>query len=138
MGDTILVVDDSEVMRSMVKIFLSGLKFAVVEAENGARGLMEAKKHQPAVILTDFNMPVMDGLELVRLVRADAELRRTLIIMLTDSKYPDLPSRAQEMGVNRLLPKSVGGPEVARAVAAFLREQQELNARRAAPASSAR
>ncbi|HET6344208.1 MAG TPA: response regulator [Myxococcota bacterium] len=133
MSDKILVVDDSEVMRTMVKIFLSNQKLAVVEAENGARGFAEAKKHQPALIVTDFNMPVMDGLELARLVRADAELRRTLIIMLTDNKSPDLPIRAQETGINRLLAKSVGGPEVARAVAAFLREQQEQNARRAVP-----
>jgi two-component system chemotaxis response regulator CheY len=131
MSDKILIVDDSDVMRSMVRIFLTSLNVPVVEAENGARGLQQAKQHKPTLILTDFNMPVMDGLELVRLVRADAELRRTLIVMLTDAKNPDLPSRAHETGVNKILAKSVGGPEVARAVAAFLREQQAAIARRA-------
>jgi CheY-like chemotaxis protein len=130
--EKILIVDDSEVMRSMIKIFLHGLGMQVHEAENGAQGLAQAKATRPVLILTDFQMPVMDGLEMCRLVRADADLRRTHIIMLTDSKTADLPTRAQTLGVNKFLAKSVGGPEVARAVAAFLRETQAGSTKRTA------
>ena len=65
----ILSVDDSASIRQMVKLTLSGAGYNVLEAADGAQGLAKARRKAVDVVVTDLNMPVMDGLTLIREVR---------------------------------------------------------------------
>ena len=83
MAKTVMTVDDSASVRQMVSFALSGAGYGVVEAENGRDALDKLAAAKVDLILTDLNMPVMDGIELVRAVRADPGLRFVPIVLLT-------------------------------------------------------
>jgi two-component system chemotaxis response regulator CheY len=98
MSKTILVIDDSASMRQMVKITLSGAGYQVVEAENGADGLAKAKATQAQMIVTDLNMPVMDGLTFIRETRKLPEYRGVPIIFLSTESDAGVKQQAKEAG----------------------------------------
>ena len=83
MRKTIMTVDDSTSIRRMVSFTLKNEGYNVVEAEDGADALNKLKASSVNMILTDLNMPKMDGLELIRLVRSDSSCKFIPIIMLT-------------------------------------------------------
>ncbi len=80
---TALVVDDSLSMRQMVAFTLGQAGFAVVEACNGADALSQLGHCRPDVVVTDLNMPIMDGITFIRALRARPESRFTPVLMLT-------------------------------------------------------
>jgi two-component system chemotaxis response regulator CheY len=82
----VLIVDDSSVMRKIVERSLrqAGIELAeVVEASNGAEALMEAKKAAPDLILSDINMPVMDGLEFLKSLATVESVKGVPVVMIT-------------------------------------------------------
>lgn len=79
----ILAVDDSTSMRQMVSFILRGAGYDVVEAVDGRDALKAAKDRKVNLVLTDVNMPNMDGISLIRELRALADYKFTPIIMLT-------------------------------------------------------
>ena len=79
----ILTVDDSSVMRDMLKVALTDGGFDVVQAENGARALELLGEVTPDAIVTDINMPGMSGYELIAAVRAVPATRAIPVIVLT-------------------------------------------------------
>jgi two-component system, chemotaxis family, chemotaxis protein CheY len=80
----VLVVDDFATMRRIVKGVLKQLGFNdIIEAENGHSALEELKKEQIGLIVSDWNMPKMNGLELLKAVRSDASLQGVPFIMVT-------------------------------------------------------
>ena len=79
----ILAVDDSTSMRQMVSFILRGAGYDVVEAVDGYDALKAAKERKVNLVLTDVNMPNMDGISLIRELRALADYKFTPIIMLT-------------------------------------------------------
>ncbi len=82
MGKKIMTVDDSASVRQMVAFTLKEAGYEIIEAEDGAEAC--AKLDQgPQMIITDLNMPVMDGIELIKRVRATSGLKYIPIIMLT-------------------------------------------------------
>jgi len=84
MSANVLVVDDSGVMRSMIKrtLVLSGLDIeAVYEAANGIEALAQMNAHPIGVVLLDINMPVMNGMTLLRRMRDDARLRDIPVVL---------------------------------------------------------
>ena len=83
MSKTILAVDDSQTMRDMVRFTLTSAGFAVREAADGALGLEALKAGPVDVVITDINMPNMNGIELVKAIRADPAHRATPILILT-------------------------------------------------------
>ena len=83
MTKSILSVDDSASMRQMVKLTLSGAGYQVAEAANGAEGLDRAKGGSFDMVVTDLNMPVMDGLTFIRELRKLPAYRGIPIIFLT-------------------------------------------------------
>lgn len=84
MAKTALIVDDSTSMRQMVGFTLRGAGFEVIEGGNGQEGLDKlATAGKVDIIITDLNMPVMDGLTFIRQARTRAALRFTPILMLT-------------------------------------------------------
>jgi two-component system, chemotaxis family, chemotaxis protein CheY len=99
MPKTILTVDDSSTMRQMVGVTLKNSGFEVLEAADGVEALEKFRK-SPTVdlVLTDLNMPRMDGLELTRQIRALASGRAVPIILLTTESSPDMKLRGKSAG----------------------------------------
>ena len=81
--NTVLVVDDNEVIRRLAKTLLTKRDYAVETAKNGPEGIERAKKIQPHVILLDVMMPGMDGYEVCRQLKADPEVSDIPVIMVT-------------------------------------------------------
>jgi two-component system chemotaxis response regulator CheY len=79
----ILAVDDSASMRQMVTFTLEGAGHSVIEACDGQDGLAKAQQHQVDLVLSDVNMPGMDGIELIRALRALPSYQFVPILMLT-------------------------------------------------------
>jgi response regulator RpfG family c-di-GMP phosphodiesterase len=83
MAKTILAVDDSASIRQMVSFTLKSAGYDVVEAVDGMDGLEKAKARSVNLVLTDQNMPRMDGLTLIKTLRTLPQYRSTPILMLT-------------------------------------------------------
>ncbi|MBV8059979.1 MAG: response regulator [Alphaproteobacteria bacterium] len=83
MAKTVLTVDDSKTMREMVSFTLKQAGYNVLEAEDGKIGLGVMALNSIDVIITDLNMPNLDGIGLIRAARADAKYKFTPILMLT-------------------------------------------------------
>lgn len=79
----ILAVDDSPSMREMVSLALSGAGFDVTQANDGEEALSVARTRSFDLVLSDVNMPRMDGIALIRALRAEVAYRHTPILMLT-------------------------------------------------------
>jgi two-component system cell cycle response regulator len=79
----VLVVDDSEVTRAILSRTLRGAGFEVLEARDGAEGAMAALREQPDVVVTDLEMPTMDGFPLLRLLKADPVSHHIPVLILT-------------------------------------------------------
>lgn len=93
MAKRILVVDDSASVRQVQSLVLSGAGYEVIEAVDGRDGLAKLAAAPVHLILTDLNMPHLDGVSLVRAVRQDAAHRLTPIVMVTTESQD---SRKQE------------------------------------------
>jgi chemosensory pili system protein ChpA (sensor histidine kinase/response regulator) len=87
----VLVIEDSEDVRMICAVLLRLEGFAVEEATNGADGLRKATHSIPDVIITDLTMPVMDGWETIRRLRADERTRHIPIIACSGEKAPTDP-----------------------------------------------
>jgi two-component system chemotaxis response regulator CheY len=83
MARTVLVVDDSVTMRQMVAFVLKQAGYAVLEAADGMEGLDRLGSHRLDLIITDLNMPRMDGISFIRHVRGRPASRHTPVLMLT-------------------------------------------------------
>ncbi len=94
----VLAVDDSRTMRSLIGYTLSEAGFDVTLAEDGLDGLSKLKYQTPDVIVTDLNMPNMDGFGFVEAVRDEQHLRGLPILILTTESAQDLKERARDMG----------------------------------------
>jgi two-component system, chemotaxis family, chemotaxis protein CheY len=94
----ILTVDDSRTMRDMLRLALVDAGFNVVQAEDGVHGLEVLAGESPDVIVTDINMPRMDGYGFIEGVRSDARCRAIPILVLTTESDPDKKMRAKSAG----------------------------------------
>jgi two-component system chemotaxis response regulator CheY len=98
MSKTILTVDDSRTMRDMLMLALCDAGFRVVQAEDGMHGLEVLQLEQPDVIVTDINMPRMDGFGFIEGVRRDAKHRAVPILVLTTESDAEKKDRARRAG----------------------------------------
>ncbi|HTU58932.1 MAG TPA: response regulator [Polyangiales bacterium] len=96
----VLVVDDNAKYRELAAKTMTDAGFEVITANNGFEGLSAALKHQPSMVLTDINMPGMDGWQLLRMIRARPTLRRLPVIFLTDMTDEEQRLRGYELGVD--------------------------------------
>jgi two-component system, OmpR family, response regulator VicR len=93
---TILIVDDEFALVESLADLLQDAGYRVVSAANGKDGLARAEKEKPDLIVTDFMMPIADGMELIRSVRSSPESRNVPVVMMTaTSKHVALPSQAK-------------------------------------------
>lgn len=108
-----LVVEDSPVMRQLLVFALARVRnLRVVEADDGVDGLRKLAAHRFDVIITDINMPVMDGLKLVRRVRSDPNHKDTPIIIITTEGSQEDRQRALQLGANAYITKPIQAPQV--------------------------
>ncbi len=102
---TILAVDDSASMRQMVSFTLKGAGYTVIEASDGQEALDKAKQTTVDLVLSDVNMPVMDGIELVQNLRSLPEYKFTPILMLTTESATDKKMAGKSAGATGWLVK---------------------------------
>ncbi len=81
----ILIVDDIEFNRDLIRGFLSGDQFTFIEAANGLEAIERARQHSPDLVLLDMRMPVMDGYEVAAKLKSDPQLRHIPLIAVTAS-----------------------------------------------------
>ncbi|HEY8262678.1 MAG TPA: response regulator [Methylosinus sp.] len=98
MSKTILTVDDSRTMREMLLLALSDAGFSVVQAEDGLHGLEVLETETPDVIVTDINMPRMDGFGFIEGVRRHEKHRAVPILVLTTESDGEKKDRARRAG----------------------------------------
>jgi two-component system chemotaxis response regulator CheY len=98
MAKKILIVDDSPSNRRMVQFTLKSGGYDVIEAEDGQDGLEKAIKDQAHLVVTDQNMPRMDGLTLIRSLRATSSYRSVPILMLTTESSDEMKGRGRAAG----------------------------------------
>lgn len=103
----VLVVEDSRTILAVVKYFLELEGFSVLEAKDGQTGLGVAKRDHPDVIVTDCNMPGMDGMTMVREIRADPSTRDIAVIMLTSENSVEREEQALAAGADDFILKPV-------------------------------
>ncbi len=108
----VLLVDDEPNIRETISFILEMEGFVVRTAVNGREGLAKIRELRPRVVLLDAMMPEMDGFEVCRRVREDADLSSTTIIMLTAMGQKADRERAQAVGVDHYLTKPFDDEEV--------------------------
>ncbi|MBR0550959.1 response regulator [Stakelama marina] len=102
----VMVVDDQTSMRAMIRRTLQDLGFRDVRDKASATEALEAvRADRVHLIISDYNMPEMDGLQFLQEVRKDAVIGKTVFIMLTASAEKEIVQKAAEMGVNNYVVK---------------------------------
>jgi CheY-like chemotaxis protein len=101
----ILIVEDHPDTQQGLQQLLQLFGYHVLTANNGQQGLMKASAHLPDLIITDVMMPVMDGIEMVKQLRASTAFRNTPIIVV--SAYITKAAEAVQVGANDVLPKPI-------------------------------
>lgn len=102
----VLIVDDQQTMRSLVRNSLQQLGVReITEAADGEAGLRQVISKPVHLVISDFNMPNLDGLGLLRAIRAHPPIKTTAFVMLTGRADRELVQRAVQFGVNNYLVK---------------------------------
>jgi len=119
---TALVVEDSPTMRQLIVFALSRIRgLTVVEADDGVDALKKLAGTRFDIILTDINMPIMDGLKLVKRVRGDEQLKTIPIVIITTEGAEEDRQRALALGANAYITKPIQAPQVISKVKALLK-----------------
>ena len=100
MAKTILAVDDSGSLRQMLAFSLKAAGYGVIEAVDGEDGLEKARKQTVDLVLTDQNMPGMDGLSLIKALRGMKNYQSVPILMLTTESGDDMKAMGKAAGAN--------------------------------------
>lgn len=112
MSKSILAVDDSTSIRQMVSLTLKSAGYEVTEAVDGQDGLNKAKSRHFNLVLTDQNMPKMDGLSLVKSLRTMPEYKSAPILMLTTESSDEMKSKGRAAGATGWLVKPFDPPRL--------------------------
>ena len=95
---TILTIDDSKAVRDMVAFTLEPEGYRVVAAEHGADGLQKLRTEKPALVITDLNMPVMNGLDFISNARSEPEGAGIPIVMLSTESAAGMKEKGKAAG----------------------------------------
>lgn len=119
-AQVILAVDDSASMRQMVRYTLEGAGYKVVQASDGVEALEYAKQCGADLVLTDVNMPRMDGITLVKELRNLASYRLTPMLVLTTESGQDTKQRGKEAGATGWIVKPFNPEQLLATIARVL------------------
>ncbi len=116
MSLTILAVDDSRTIRDMLRLALTEAGFTLHLAEDGVHGLEVLAGLAPDAIISDINMPRLDGLGFIEAVRKIDRHRATPILVLTTESAPELKARARAAGATGWIVKPFDPPKLIKAL----------------------
>jgi len=108
----LLIVDDDKTTRKLIGLYLKGKGYEVVSAENGLDALEKLGTENINLVVTDMNMPYMDGIELTKTLRSDANLKDMPVIMITTEADNDEMKKAFDAGVNDYLIKPTNADKI--------------------------
>ena len=118
---TFLVVEDSPTMRQLIAFSLKRFEGCrIVEAVDGVDALKKLSTDKVDMILTDINMPVMDGLKLVKLVRENAKLKHLPIIIITTEGAEEDRERGLKLGANAYIAKPIQSSSLIKTITGLL------------------
>lgn len=120
MAKTVLVVDDSASIRQMVSFALKSVGHLVIEAADGVEALTKANAHAVDLVITDQNMPNMDGFTFVRTLRGLPQFAKTPILMLTTEFADDKKMEGKAAGASGWLVKPFNPHKLLEIVKKFL------------------
>jgi len=123
MTKRILVVEDQEDLRGVLRDLLTGSGYAVLEAPDGRSGIATAKADRPDLILMDIQMPVLDGYEATRQIKADSELKATPIIAVSSFAMKGDEEKARAAGCDHYVTKPYSPLQLLRTIRGVLGEQ---------------
>ncbi|MCP5054658.1 MAG: response regulator [bacterium] len=116
----VLVVDDVESNRMLMKEFLKSVNIASVEAENGQQAIEFTKQYSPDLVFMDVRMPVMDGYEAVSILKADELLKHIPVVILTASAMKDQQREVESINTEGFLKKPIKKYELVSELMRFL------------------
>jgi two-component system cell cycle response regulator DivK len=117
---TVMVADDSDDIRELLRIHLTQLGYRVVEAADGREAVEAAREERPDLILMDLSMPVLDGLEATRLIRRIEGARGVVILAFTALSSGASRAKALAAGCDGYVRKHLGLDELAALIARHL------------------
>ena len=120
MGRKVLIVDDSVMVRQMVSFTLKEAGFEVVEAENGQDALDRLSSHTVDLIVTDLNMPIMDGISFIGNARSLPSSKFIPILMLTTESQPEMKQKGKAAGATGWIVKPFDPPKLLGVIAKVL------------------
>src|SRR4051794_16767227 len=120
MNKRILVIEDHEDNRQILRDLLSAAGFDMIEAENGEDGVAAAVSQKPDLILMDIQLPLMDGYEATRRIKADATLSATPIIVITSYALSGDEAKASAAGCDAYVTKPYSPRELLAKIRTFL------------------
>ena len=120
MSKRILVIEDTEDNRQIIRDLLTSFDYELIEAADGAEGVAMAQSHHPDLILMDIQLPVMDGYEATRRIRAVPELAQIPIIAVTSYALSGDEAKSREAGCDGYVAKPFSPRELLAKVREFL------------------
>ncbi|MEA2858330.1 MAG: two-component system, cell cycle response regulator DivK [Methylobacteriaceae bacterium] len=118
----ILIVEDTEDNRQIMRDLLGGVGFDLVEAHDGEAGVIAASQHKPDLILMDFQLPVLDGYEATRRIKANPATRDIPVIAVTSYALSGDEAKAMEVGCSGYIAKPFSPRKLLAKVREFLPE----------------
>ena len=129
MGKRILVIEDTEDNRQIIRDLLTSFDYELIEAVDGAEGVAMAQTHRPDLILMDIQLPVIDGYEATRRIRAIPELARVPIIAVTSYALSGDEAKTREAGCDGYIAKPFSPRQLLAKVREFLPDRKALTQR---------
>ena len=127
----IVVIDDDAGTRLLISHVLKKEGYQVMDAEDGAKGLALIREHEPDLVVSDVQMPLMDGFEVLGQVRNDPMLAATSVILLTSLQDRSYMRQGMTTGADDYLTKPFSQQELCEAVSAQLNKRERADAMRA-------
>jgi two-component system cell cycle response regulator DivK len=120
MSKRILIVEDQEDLRGVLRDLLSGSGYAVVEAADGQDGVTRAKSERPDLVLMDIQLPVMNGYEATRQIKADPNLKATPVIAVSSFAMKGDEEKARSSGCDHYVTKPYSPLQLLRVIRGYL------------------
>ncbi|TGN18450.1 response regulator [Leptospira idonii] len=112
MNKKVLIIDDSAVFRKIISVHLRNAKFDLIEAGDGIEGLQQLANNSIDLIVSDMNMPNMDGISFIKKVKEDPKFKFIPIIMLTTESQPEKKQMGLDAGAKAWLTKPFSPEEL--------------------------
>ena len=119
----VLIVDDDEEMRRLMRRMLERMGFSeIYAAKDGAEGLELARSQRPDVIISDYDMPSMHGLQLLKAVREEPAFSNTAFVMISGVANGAVTQKADELGASSIIMKPVLAADLQQRLGTLVRE----------------